>query len=222
VNYFIFLVASAIEYFGTFIFMFALFRFRIRKELVLNILLVSFLMSQVSYFTRLNPELEGLSTFIQFALFILVFWILFLIPFFHSIVMNFAGVACVFLVQGLWLFLLLQTTGMPMADLISNVWIASALQVLTSLVQIALARTIILKNWGFDFVPTSPRSHVTIRGTNAILVGIISFAIVLATLLAYIFRNNLDIYVICASVLFVISMPLFIYFAIRKDNEDAA
>lgn len=221
-NFFIFLVASFIEYFGIFMFMFALFRFRIRKELVLNVTLVSFLMSQVSYFTRLNPELEGFSTFIQFGLFILVFWILFLIPLFHSIIMNFAGVACSFIVQGLCMFLLLQTTGSSMDGLLSNVWSASALQVLTSLIQIALARTIVLKNWGFDFVPTSPRSYVTIRGTNAKLMGVISFAIVLAALLAFIFRNNLNIYVICASVLFIVSMPLFIYLAIRKDHEDAS
>jgi len=222
VNFFIFLVASSIEYFGIFMFMFALFRFRIRPQLIFSIVLVSFLMSQVSYFTRINPEIESFSTYIQFILFILVVWILFLIPFFHSVVMNFAGIAVAFLVQGIQVLAIVQLYGGSLTDLQDNVWVAAAMQVLSSIILLALTRTIIIMNWGFDFVPTSPRANVQIKGTNAILIGIISFAVVLAALLAYIFRTNLDIYVISASILFLITLPLFIYFSVRKDTEDAS
>jgi len=221
VNYFVFLVASSIEYFGTIIFMFALFRFRIRKQLVMNVLLVSFLMSQVSYFTRINPEIQGFSTYIQFALFILVFWVLFLIPLFHSVIMNFAGVASVMIIQGVSIMLFIQLAGTSMNSMQENLWVASGMQVLCAVIQIAIARTIIVMNWGFDFVPTSPRAYVQIRGTNAKLIGIISLAIVLAAFLAYVFRNNLDIYVISASVVFTVTLIAFIYLSVRKDNEDA-
>lgn len=214
-------MASSIEYFGAFMFMFALFRFRIRRQLVYNILLVSFLMSQVSYFTRINPGIDEFSTYIQFVLFIIVFWILFLIPLFHSIIMNFAGVASGIVIQGLFILLFTQTSGQTMNSLIDNVWIASAIQILSSIIHLALARTIVIWNWGFDFVPTSPRSNVRINGTNAILIGIISFAIVISAFLAYIFKSNLNVYVACASIIFILTLPAFIYFSARKDNEDA-
>jgi hypothetical protein len=201
--------------------MFALFRFRIRRPLVLNALLVSFLMSQVSYFTRINPEIDEFSTYIQFMLFILVFWLFFLVPFFHSIVMNFAGVASGMLIQGLCIFSLLQLTGQTLDSFISNIWVASALQVLTAFIQIALARLIIIMNWGFDFVPTSPKASVRIKGTNAILISIVSFSVVLAALLSYVFRNNMDEYMTGASVVFILTLTMFIYYSVKKDNEDA-
>jgi len=222
VDYFLFLIASSIEYFGTFMLMFALFRFRIRPQVVLNVLLVSFLMSQVSYFTRINPEIESFSMYIQFGLFILVFWILFLIPFFHSIIMNFAGIATNLLAQGLCILISLEITGLTTAELVDNIWVQSSLQVLAALIQLALARTIIIFNWGFDFVPTSPRANVRIRGTNAILIVIISLAVVVTALLAFVFRNNLDIYIVSACVVFLLTLSLFLYYAVRKDFEDAS
>ncbi|EXX91568.1 hypothetical protein BG53_00020 [Paenibacillus darwinianus] len=221
-NYFIFILASSIEYFGTFMFMFALFRFRIYSQMIINVLFVSFLMSQVSYFTRLNPEIGDLSTYIQFVLFILIVWILFRVPLFHSIIMNFAGIAAAIVIQGLIILLLSQSTGLTASEMLANIWIASSFQVLLAIFEIALARTIVIFNLGFDFVPTSPRSDVRIRGTNAVLMGIIIFAIVLAALMAYLFRTDPDIYVIGASIVFLLTLPIFIYFSIRKDFEDAA
>lgn len=202
--------------------MFALFRFRIRRPLVLNALLVSFLMSQVSYFTRINPEIDEFSTYIQFLLFIIVFWLFFLVPFFHSIVMNFAGVASGILLQGICLFLLLQITGTTATTFLADVWSASSLQILTAVLQIGLTRLIVIKNWGFDFVPTSPRANVVIKGTNAILIGIISFSVVLAAFLSFIFRNNLNGYILSACIVFILTLSMFIYYSVKKDNEDAS
>lgn len=221
-NYLIFLIGSSVEYFGMFMFIFTLFRFRIHTQMITNVLFTSFLMSQVSYFTRLNPKIGDLSTYIQFVLFILILWILFRVPIFHSIIMNFSGLAINTITSGLGILLIGKSAGMTVPEMVADVWVIFALQVLSAVMAIALARTIVLMNLGFDFVPTSPRSDVRIRGTNAILLVIILFVIVLAAFLALVFRAKLDSYVITASVVFLLSAPLFIYYSVRKDHEDAA
>ncbi|SDX81747.1 hypothetical protein [Paenibacillus sp. CF384] len=221
-NYFLFIVGSTFEYIGTLLFLFTLFRFGLDRRLIINVLLVSLLMSQASYFSRLDPAVGDLSSYIQFILFVLVLWILFRVPIFHSIIMNFAGIAALFTVQGLIILVASQVSDTSFSTITSNHATATAVQIITCLANIAIARTVYIKNWGFDFVPTSRRVYVEIRGTNAILLAIIAFAIVLAAILAVVFRNNYDEYVIAASVVFLLTLPLFLYFTLRKDTEDAA
>ena len=222
VNYILFLVASSIEYFGTFIFMFALFRFRLYPRMISNILLISFLMSQVSYFTRQNPEIGEMSTYIQFILFVFVLWIMFRVPIFHSVVMNFAGLAINMLTGGIsilgvgWLF------GIPTQEILQNIWIASSIQVLSAVMTITISRTVYVFNLGFDFVPTSSRGSVHMKGTNAVLLVIILSTVVLAALTALMFKSNFTFYLVCSFPVFLLTIPIFLYYAIRKDNEDAS
>jgi hypothetical protein len=221
-DYLLFIIGSIFEYAGMFILLFMLFRFTLEKRLLVNVVWVSVLMSQVSYFTRLDSAVGDLSSYVQFLLFIIVLWVLFRVPIFHSIVMNFAGLAAIFASQGLIILIASFISGVSFESVIRNDATATAVQIITCLVQIALARAVYILNWGFDFVPTSRRSNVRIKGTNAILLAIISVSIVAAAVLAYIFRNNYDDYVIYASIVFLLTLPVFLHFSLRKDFEDAA
>jgi len=220
VSYALFVIGSLAEYLSYFIFMFALFRFRL-KDRILYMVFVSFLMSQVSYFTRLNPEIGELSSYIQLALLIIVLWVLFRVPLYYSIVMNGAGFVVGFAVQGLVILLLLES-GTPITSIQENALNSAATQALSAFVVIGLSRLIITKNWGFDYVPTSHRAYVRISGVNAVLLVVIVVAAVAACLTAFLFKNKFQDYILLSNGIFIISVPLFLYYSFRKDHEDAS
>ncbi|AZN42544.1 hypothetical protein [Paenibacillus albus] len=221
-DYILFVVGSTFEYIGMFLFLFALFRFSLYTRLSMNVVIVSVLMSQVSYFTRLDPSVGDLSTYIQFVLFVIVMWVLFQVPIFHSIVMNFAGLAGGLAIQGILILLTNYVGGLSLDTIQGSRAILTSLQFVTFLVQIGIARMVYIMNWGFDFVPTSRRTYVRINRTSAILLAIIASCIVVAAALAFVFRNDYDDYVIYASIVFLCTLPVFLFFSLRKDVEDAA
>ncbi|MBW7456847.1 hypothetical protein ACFOLF_09850 [Paenibacillus sepulcri] len=219
-SYALFVAGSIIEYFSYFIFMFALFRFRFRDRMF-YLVFVSFIMSQVSYFTRLNPEIGELSSYIQLTLLIIAMWVLFRVPLYYSIVMNGAGFVFGFAVQGLVILFLWQT-GTPLGTIQDNALASAATQALSALLVIGFSRLIFIKNWGFDYVPTSHRAYVRISGVNALLLVIIVIAAVAACLTAFLFKNEFKDYIILSNAIFIISVPLFLYYSFRKDHEDAS
>ncbi|MEK0314134.1 hypothetical protein [Cohnella sp. 56] len=217
-----FIVGSAIECFGVFIVMFSLFRFRLNTRAFITVSIVAFMMSQLSYFTRLNPETSNLSTYIQFAMYVIVLWVLFRVPVFYSILMNFAGFAVLVVVQGITILVLGAINNISLETIKNNGMINAATQLLTFILMLSLARLILRFNWGFDFVPTSRRHEMEFKGTNVTLIAVIISAIVVLTVVIYVFRNEYKDFVIYASLVFLLTLPAFLYFSLRKDNEDAA
>ncbi|QHT62102.1 hypothetical protein GXP70_20385 [Paenibacillus lycopersici] len=200
--------------------MFTLFRFSLDKWLVRNVIVVALITSQVSYFTRLTPEIGNLTTYIQLFLFVVVLWVLFRVPLFYSIIMNFSGLISSFVTSGIAI-LLASFAGANSAEIQGNSMLTAAIQLLSALINIAVARLIYTRNWGFDFVPSERRFRVKINGTNAVLLAIIAVVVVLSVVITLIFRNDFDEYVITASLIFLLTIPVFFYFSLRKDNEDA-
>lgn len=215
-------LGSTIECFGVFLFMFTLFRFQINARVVLSIFLVAFLLAQVSYFTRLVPETANYTTYIQFVIYVVSIWRLFRVPLFYSVIMNFAGIAGLVVVQGLTILALSVTNNISMSSVTENAWLGMSTQLLTTVILAAISHLIHRLNWGFDFIPTSPRVHVRISGTNAVLISVVTVAIALFATLTFLFRNEYEDYVLFASLVFVLTLPVFLYFSLRKDNEDAS
>jgi len=220
VKYALFTVGSSIEYFSIFILMFTLFRFRLTDRLVVT-LLVSVMMSQVSYFTRLVPEIGSLSSFIQLGIMIIVLWVLFRVPIFYSLIMNAAGFICGAATQGIVIFLV-TFSGVEMSTIQDNPWISTAVQLLSVTVVIAIARTIFTYNLSFDYVPVSHRARVKIKGTNAILMAVILTSLFITIMAASLLKGNYEEYVFVASATFLVAIPLFLYYSRRKDDEDAS
>lgn len=216
-----FVIGAAIECFGVFLVMFALFRFRLNTRAFVTVSIVAFMMSQVSYFTHLNPEMENLTTYIQFALYVIVLWILFQVPIFYSIIMNFAGFAVLVIVQGITILVIAQLNSISLTTIKNNGMVSAATQLLTFILMFFLARLIMRFNWGFDFVPTSRRHEMEFRGTNVTLIAVITSTIVVIAVITYVFRNEFETLVIYASLVFLLTLPAFLYISLRKDNEDA-
>jgi len=217
-----FVVGAAIECFGVFLVMFSLFRFQLNTRAFVTVSIVAFMMSQVSYFTHLNPEMENLTTYIQFALYVAVLWILFRVPIFYSVIMNFAGFAVLVVVQGITILALAEVNSISLTTIKNNGLVSAATQLLTFILMFFLARLILRFNWGFDFVPTSRRHDMQFRGTNVTLIAVITSTIVVIAVITYVFRNEFETLVIYASLVFLLTLPAFLYISLRKDNEDAA
>ena len=222
VEYVLFLVGSSSEYFAYFMFMFTLFRFRIKPRMIAITLLIAFLMSQVSYITRLSPEISEFSSYIQLVLLVIWLCLLFRVPLFYSVIMNFAGFAAGIVLQGIVVSGLMFLLGLSLADINDNLWITVPIQVLTSILELTLCRLLYVMNWNFDFVPTSHRADVKIGGTNARLLVIIVLGISFAAAVAYGFRDRFDSYFVYTCIVFFVALPVFVYYLLRKDYEDAS
>jgi len=221
-SYVPFIAGSTVEYFSVFLFMLTLFRFRLDRRAVVTTLAISLLLGQVSYFTRLVPEIGDGSTYIQLALYIIVTCLVFRVSVFYSVIMNFAGFIALLVVQGLTIIVVGSINSVSLDIVREDVRVGMGVQFLGAIIIIGLSRLVSRFNWGFDFVPTSPRTRVQVRGTNAILLALILLAIAAFAVITYVFRNEFDSLVVYSSAVFVVTLPVFIYYAVRKDDEDAA
>jgi len=220
-SYLLFSAASVVEYVAVFTFMFALFRFQFTRRTVLSVLAVSIMLSQISYFTREISAIGELSTYIQLVVLVIVLWMLFQVPIFYSIVMSFAAFAVVVIVQGLTL-LAFDLSGVATADAIkASVILGAAVQIASSLIEVGIAYAIKTTNIGFNFVPTSRRTSTQFNQTNIVLLIITLTTMLITGIFAYLFNNEFDRYVFAACCVFILTVPMFVYYALRRDTESA-
>jgi len=219
-SYAIFVAGSTIEYFSTFTLMLTLFRFQVRDRLG-YLLFVAFLMSQVSYFTRLVPEIGDLSSFIQLALFVVLFRVLFRIPVYYSVIMNAAAFILGFVVQGM-LVLAFGAAGVSLDVIRDSMWAVLLMQLLSSALFLIMSLLLYRHEIGFNFIPKENRDAViVIKGTNAVLLAVIILIVSAGFVAAVLSRSRYEDYVLTSSAVFVLSLPFFIYYSIQKDREDA-
>ncbi|RXZ78252.1 hypothetical protein EBB07_29805 [Paenibacillaceae bacterium] len=217
-SYALFIAGSTVEYLSLFIFMLVLFRFELRGNYV-YIALVSFIMSHVSFFTRMVPEIGAGSSYIQFALSIVVLTVLFRVPLLYSLLMNGAALVFGFAVQGIIFLTLYMMINISLADVQNNMLTGALTQLLSAVVFLAASWTVRTNNLGFDYVPTSLRHNTHVRGTNAVMVVVIGIGISTAAISSVVFRNQYESYVVLASIIFMATLPVFLYYSLRRDRE---
>jgi len=220
--YLLFVIGSLFEYFAYFIFMFTLFRFRIKPGMIAMTLSVALQMSQISYVTRLEEDLNELSSYIQLALLVVWCCLLFRVPPFYSVIMNFSSFLAGFVLQGIIIAGLMFLPDLTWADIRDNPWKALSVQVLTAVLEIALCRLLHVMNWNFDFVPTSRRADVRFGGANAVLLSAIVLCVSLAAIAACLFRDRFGSYFVVSYFVFFVTLPVLLYELLRKDCKDAS
>lgn len=218
-NYGLFLIGSLIEYCTAFVLMFTLFRFPL-KGIMPQIIIIAFMMSHFSYITRHFADIGSYSSYLQLVLLIIVTWAVFRVPLFYSFIMNGAGFICLFAVQGITIFIIVMA-GTPFSHIAKDPEIIFATQCLSGLIVVGISRFIVIKNWGFDYVPASHRAHIEINRTNSALFSIIAGSMVVALVAGIALKGNLEKYIVVAGTTFICSIPVFLYYSRRKDAEDA-
>lgn len=219
-NYLLFVIGSEVEYLSIFIFMFSLFRFEIKKDRIIRITIIAFILCQVSYIIRKFPEIVDVSSYIQIFLMIIVLWALFRVPLYYSFIMNGAGFIVPFAIQVLTVGVL-YVTGTPFNTIADSPILVTATQIMSATIVLGLSRWIVLKNFGYDYVPAYHRVFVEMNKNNAILFAIVATTLIIALIAGVALRGNLEAYIVVAGTIFLLSIPFFIYFSRRKDIEDA-
>lgn len=220
-SYVLFVAGSIIEFFSLTTLMLVGFRIETPKRRLADVLILAALLAQVSYFTRLNISIGELSSFIQLGLTVLVVWLIFNIPLFHSLLMNLFAMGFGFVGQALIIFTISLAMDVPMSSVISESNFALPAQILSTLLFLTTAYVIKTYNLGFSFVPTSRREYVNLRGLNVIILTVITAVIVILSIASVALSNDFDTYLYIVVGIFVLSIPLFLYYSLRKDNENA-
>lgn len=215
--YALFVAASSIEYFSLFVFMLTLFRFKVSGNLV-YIVFVSFIIAQVSYFTRQIPEIGEASTYIQYVLSIIFLIVLYRISIYYSLVMNLTSIAVGIAVQALIIGVVWLGLGISLSDIQDNTWVRTSIQLLSSILFLTGARTITSFNIGFDYVPPSFRNYRIITRKSTVIISAIGAIFVISCIVAFIFRHQVEDYLVIESAIFLITLPLFIYYSWQENK----
>lgn len=218
-NYVLFVVGSVIEYFALTTLMLVAHRIEMPRRRILELLGLAILMSQVSYFTRM--VVGEASSYIQLGLTVLAVWLIFNIPLFYSAVMNVISMAFGFIGQGLLILAISFGVNVPFGTVVSDPDFAFPTQVLSMLLFLTVSYVIKTYNVGFNYVPTSRRDYVELRGLNVVILTAIIVIITALSVASVALRNDFDTYLYVVVGVFALSIPLFLYYSLRKDNEDA-
>jgi hypothetical protein len=198
--------------------MLTLFRFNIREKLM-YVVFVSFIMSQVSYFTRLIPEIGFASSYIQYVLSIIVLVVLFRIAIYYSVVMNLTAIAFGIAVQALIILIVWLGLGISLSEVQDNSVVTAAIQILSSTIFMAASRTVSVNNIGFDYVPPSYRNYRVISRKSVITISAIGTVFVASCIIAFLFRHEYEDYLIIEGAIFIVTLPLFLYYSFNENKQ---
>lgn len=208
---------STIESIGMFILMLALFRFRIR-EYISHIVFASFLLSQLSYYMRVD---FGLGSYVPVAFVIFTFlfvWLMFRVQLFYAAVMAVIGYITFFLLQGIIIFMGISLKLFTL-DEIAPTWLGYVLQLTTFAVAILISLLLLKKRLGFTFVPFSESAYFKLRGENILFLFLVLLGVIVVGV--YLYWGLQSFY----SFMMVIAMLIFylsslMYLAIRREKQD--
>jgi len=215
----LFTLFSSAEYVAIFILMFTLFRFRFkgyRKQIALTSLILCY----VSYTMRLDG-MESFTSIIQFILLFLLVWILFQVQPFYAAIMAFAAFFGYGLIQGLIVLLYINVGLLNMSEINYDSYKGYMLACSTSLIASLIGWLIRKKNMGFDFVPTSTHGKMKYTKLNLLFISFIVISTLVMSFIYYLISNvkRVDDIVIFISIL-LCTLSLLLYLAKKKDWEN--
>lgn len=217
-EYLLFVVGSIIEFFALTTLMLVAHCIEIPRRRLFDILALAALMSQVSYFTRM--VVGETSSYIQLGLTVLAIWLICNIPLFYSAAINVVSMAFGFVGQGLIIVAISFAMNVPYSAVVSDPNYAFPAQILSTILFLTVAYVIKTHNLGFSYVPASRRVYVSLRGLNVVILTAIIVIVTALSVASIALRNDFDTYLYVVVGIFALSIPLFLYYSLRKDAED--
>jgi hypothetical protein len=215
----LFTLSSSAEYVAIFILMFTLFRFRFkgyRKQIALT----SIILCYVSYTMRLDG-MENITSIVQFILLFMLVWILFQVQPFYAAIMSFTAFFGYGLIQGFIVLLYIKMGFLKMSEINYDTYKGYVLASSTVLIASAIGWLIRKNNKGFDFVPTSAHGKMKYTKLNLVFISFIVISTLVMSFIFYITNNlkSAEDYVIFVTIL-VASVSMLLYLAKKKDWEN--
>jgi len=214
-----FVLVSFVENCSVMMAMLSLFRFHVRNHL-LAVLGLSIVLAFVSHALFVQYDVS-MAPLIQLVLFILALRYLFYIHFFYSIIMAVFYTIFYVSLQALVIAGSVQF-GIYSQESLQNPTSPQmySIQILTSLINFAIAFYCAKKNLGFTFVPTSDSVPVSWTGSNHWLAWSSAAGLVISLLAYMIFRDQVSsvFWLIC--LIGIIIVVLILRLIIRKEMSD--
>lgn len=208
---------STLETIGTFSFMLALFRFKI-KEYIFHIIFVSFLLSQTSFLVRSVFELDMYVPIVYLFFTFLFVWLMFQVQIFHAAIMTIIGQIVSILVQSLTLVTCIQFGIFTWDDVGAFSVLSYTMQTITFLQMAILSLFLYKKRLGFTFIPNTETFKVNMKNKNiwSLLLLLLSVLFVCLNLF-WVWKNLSNLFI--SSVLFLLLFLIWIYVGIRKEIQ---
>lgn len=205
-NYFFFVVFSAIEGIAIFIATLSIYRFRFQKYLW-QASIISILQALISHFLRNEQDFAQFVPIISICLIIFLIYAFVVNNFFWCIVMAITGFFYFGVVQSSLLTLLQWTHIVTLERVQTNTLDTYLLQGITAIVTISSSLLLYNKGLGlaFDF------DRFKFKGENGIIMAIITITLVA---IGYIFLKNS---LFMAALAFIISLVFLLIFLIKKE-----
>jgi len=214
----IFLMDFAVNVFETiagFMLMLSIYLFPVRSYTP-QIVFTSIVMAQTSYLLREVFLLDWLTPFFMLLWMILLLWLLFRIHIFYALLMAVSGYL-VYIVVQMMIVLLMQGVS-SLAEIQETFLYLKVVQLLSSLVALAISRVLIKKRLGFSFVPDRITEHVRFRGTNRkLLVTLIVASVWISVMLSFLSNGLAGFLGVLISISLIAAM--IIYLMVIKERS---
>ncbi|MFD0673131.1 hypothetical protein [Cohnella sp. GCM10027633] len=214
-----FIFFSSLEYFGTFMFVLVQFRFSV-KENISKIVLISLLLSFVSYSLRLN-ELNSISPLIQNLIFLMYIQMVMKVNIIHTIIMVLTGYIVFGLVQTCIIAVALHLDFIDLNNFEPASTYANIIQFLSFVVMTVFSLLTLKFKGGFSFIEARSRfSRKIFSGKNKwfLLLIFLSFIVTIISNIILIESENPP-FLLIASIMMIILL-VHTYMTLRKDESN--
>lgn len=217
-DFILFNLFSTIEIIGMFCLILALFRFKI-KEYVVQIVVASFLLSQISYYMRTILDVSHYVPLI-FLVFAFIFMrVLFRVQVYYAASMIVIGYIAFTLLQAIIIFASISLNLFKLDDVVAFSWLSYYQLLISCLISLIISWVLLKKRIGFTFVPYSETVRVKISGENTVFFVIVLLSVAIAGINLY-FSLQSIYSLILIIVLLTFSFGSLIYLSIRREKQD--
>lgn len=213
-----FVLVSTVEYSAMLLGILALYRFQIRYSIA-PIVVISLVCSFLSHALRIKYEVE-MAPVIQLVVLILLFWLMFRVPFIYSCIMIITYFVVYILLQALLLLLL---PAAPWFDEISLQSLESpetySMQIICAAANIAFAWYLQSSGRGFTFVPNGPSSAFPWKRENLKLFILIMVGFLVLAISYYLYVEHFHILVPLVMLTLGLFIAIFHYSILKEKNQ---
>ncbi|CAM3511219.1 hypothetical protein [Marinicrinis lubricantis] len=209
---------SILESIAFFMFVLVLFRFQL-KYYIIQIISSAVILSQTSYYLRAQFDMDQVS-YVSILLMFLLFWLLFKVQLFYSVLMAVTGFLYTAVLQSTQM-LAFVSLGLMEYDQIQPFSSEAYLhQCLFFILTLAICALLSYKRIGFTFIPYNDHVPVKLKGLNLIIAGLLVITIIAVNMYTNFYSHgNEHLYNISFFILILILAGLLLLI-VRREIHD--
>lgn len=207
---------STLESIGMFILLLTLFRFDIR-EYFIHTIFASFILSQMSFFLRTVYDFGNIVPLLYVLYMFLFIWLMFQIPVLYAAIMAIIGYITFFLLQGVFIFIVLIFDLFPLEEIAPFTLLAYIVQTISFGLSLFISWILGRIRFGFTFIPNK-NLIIQTKSENTILL-VTSLISIIILLINYNWSLNSAGHLIFTVILFLVLFLSILYVAVHREMK---